>query len=209
MSPTSSPGQPASLCTLADSRSSSATMSGCAQLRLRDSRITCQVGAVDRQCFGAGDAALGVEADHAGRHRRRQHLAAEQLLGAQLGIVGIGERRQRLGIDTALVLRQRCGGAGESRGQQQEQRENQARGHRGTLRRTACQGQSQLVDQARAGAVRPAMRAAQISSPALPGPRGFPLVQMIGQRQRHAVAELRFRKFVLGVEQDAAVAAIG
>ena len=44
MSPTRMPGQPASLCTFADRRSSNATISGCAQLRLRDSRITCQVG---------------------------------------------------------------------------------------------------------------------------------------------------------------------
>ena len=43
MSPTRIPGQPASLCALTDSRFSSATRSGCAQLRLRDSRITCQV----------------------------------------------------------------------------------------------------------------------------------------------------------------------
>jgi hypothetical protein len=46
MSPTNSPGQPATLCTLADNRSNRAIMSGCAQLRLRDSRITCQVSPV-------------------------------------------------------------------------------------------------------------------------------------------------------------------
>ena len=72
--------------------------------------------AIDRQRFGAGDAALGIEADHARRHRRRQHLAAEQFLGAELRIVGIGQRRQRLWIDAALVLRQRRGGADDGCG---------------------------------------------------------------------------------------------
>ena len=43
MSPTRRPGQPASLRALAASRSTSATRSGWPQLRLRDSRITCQV----------------------------------------------------------------------------------------------------------------------------------------------------------------------
>src|SRR5258705_10267785 len=43
MSPTSSPRQPATSCALTDNRSSRATISGCAQLRLRDSRMTCQV----------------------------------------------------------------------------------------------------------------------------------------------------------------------
>ena len=124
MSPTRIPGQPASLCALADSRFSSATMSGWPQLRLRDSRITCQVSPLIGIALGAGDAALGIEADHPRRHRRRQHLAGEQLLGADLGIVGIGQRRQRLWIDAALVLRQRGGGAGDDGGATAGERES-------------------------------------------------------------------------------------
>ena len=64
--------------------------------------------AVDRQPLGAGDAAMGVEAEHARAFRGgRQIFAGEQFLGAEFWIVGIGERRQRLWIDRALVLRQR------------------------------------------------------------------------------------------------------
>ena len=137
MSPTRIPGQPASLCTLADSRSSSATMSGCAQLRLRDSRITCQVVAVDRQCFGARDAALGVEADHARRHRGRQHLAAEQFLCASLGSLGLASGGSGFGSTLPLS----CASAAEApttAADSSRKSENQARGHRVTLRRTAC-----------------------------------------------------------------------
>jgi hypothetical protein len=36
----------------------------------------------------------------------------------------------------------------------------------------------------------------------------LPIVQMIGQRQRHAVGQLGFGKFFPGTEQDAPVAAI-
>ena len=38
--------------------------------------------------------------------------------------------------------------------------------------------------------------------------RSIPLPQMIRQRQRHAVAQFGLRDFVLGVEEDAAVAAV-
>jgi hypothetical protein len=37
---------------------------------------------------------------------------------------------------------------------------------------------------------------------------GLALVQMVGQRQRHAMAQRRFGKIVLRVQQDASVAAI-
>ena len=68
--------------------------------------------AIDRQAFGARDAAMGVEADHARLVRgRRQIFAGEQFLGADLGIVGIGKRRQRLCVDRAFVLRPRGGAA--------------------------------------------------------------------------------------------------
>jgi hypothetical protein len=88
--------------------------------------------AVDRQPFRARDAAMGIEAVHTRRHRRRQHLAAEQLLGGDLGIVGIVERRQRSWVDRALVLRQRASGAGDGyHGQERDQ--NQAGYHRFTL----------------------------------------------------------------------------
>jgi len=50
------------------------------------------VAAIDRQTFGAGDAALGIEADHPCRHRRRQHLAARTTPWRDFWIVGIGER---------------------------------------------------------------------------------------------------------------------
>ena len=55
----------------------------------------------------ARKAALGIEADHPRRHLSGEQLAAEQLLGAELGIVRIGKRRQWFRIDAALVLRQR------------------------------------------------------------------------------------------------------
>src|SRR5882757_5909998 len=42
----------------------------------------------------------------------------------------------------------------------------------------------------------------------LSDPRGFALVEMIGQRQRHAVAQRRSGRFVAGVQEDASVAAI-
>ena len=58
--------------------------------------------AVDRHRDGAGEAALGVEADRARLQRRRRGAAAEQFLGGRLRIVGIGERRQRLRIDACL-----------------------------------------------------------------------------------------------------------
>jgi hypothetical protein len=68
--------------------------------------------AVDRQALRAGDAAMGVEADHARLvGLRRQIFARKQFLGADLGVVRIGQRRQRLRIDGALVLRQRGRGA--------------------------------------------------------------------------------------------------
>ena len=60
-------GQPAPCGALAASRSSSATRSGWPQLRLRDSRITCQVSPLIGSAFAAGDAALGIEADRARR----------------------------------------------------------------------------------------------------------------------------------------------
>jgi hypothetical protein len=75
---------------------------------------------------------MGIEPVHARRHRRRQHLAAEQLLGGDLGIVGIGERRQRLWIDRALVLRPCARGIGGDH-QYDERDQNQARVHRITL----------------------------------------------------------------------------
>ena len=87
--------------------------------------------AIDRQRIRTRDAALGVEADHARRHRRRQDLAAEQFLCAQFWIVGIGQRWQRLWIDAALVLCQR-GGAGNHGGYQQGNK-NQAGIHWITL----------------------------------------------------------------------------
>src|ERR1700730_15228732 len=88
--------------------------------------------AVDRQRFGGGGGALGVEPDHGRRRRRRQHLAAEQLLRAEFWIVGIGQRRQRFWVDTALVLRQRDGGTGDRDGDQEEEG-NQAEVHWITL----------------------------------------------------------------------------
>src|SRR5262249_17349212 len=66
--------------------------------------------AVDRQRLRAGEAAVRVEADRAGREAGRGRLAAEQFLGRQLWIVRIGERRQRLWLERALVLRRRGGG---------------------------------------------------------------------------------------------------
>ena len=85
--------------------------------------------AVDRQSLRACDAAMGVEAEHARRHRRRQHLASEQFLGGDLGIVGIGQRRQRFQVDGALVLRPCRGGIGEAQ-QNQKRDQNQAGRHR-------------------------------------------------------------------------------
>src|SRR5258706_1238818 len=85
--------------------------------------------AIDRQRFRTGNAALGVEADHVRRHRRRQDLAAEQLPGAEFRIVWIGQRRQRRCIDAALVLLQLGGGIGQDGGKQQGE-ENQAGVHR-------------------------------------------------------------------------------
>ena len=88
--------------------------------------------AVDRQSLRARDAAMGIEPVHACRHRRRQHLAAEQFLGGDFGIVGVGERRQRFRVDRALVLRPRaCGVDGGHYGDERDQ--NQARVHRITL----------------------------------------------------------------------------
>src|SRR5437899_9719879 len=88
--------------------------------------------AVDRQAFRARDAAMGIESEHARRHRRRQYLAAEQLLGADIGIVWVGERRQRFWIDRALVLRP-CARSIDGGHQGYEWDQNQARVHRLTL----------------------------------------------------------------------------
>ena len=65
--------------------------------------------AVDGQRRRAGDAAVGIEADHLGRPGARQHLAPEHFLCRRLGIVGMGERRQRLRVERAQVLRERRG----------------------------------------------------------------------------------------------------
>ena len=88
--------------------------------------------AIDRQSLGARDAAMGIEAEHLRRQRRRQYLAAEQFLGADPGIVGVGNRRQRFGIDAALVLRPGRGGSGEA-DRNQQRNQNQAGCHRITL----------------------------------------------------------------------------
>ena len=83
-----------------------------AKVRLR--HIPYRGSAPALQGLVAGDAAMGVKAEHARRHRRRQHLAAEQLLGGDLRIVRVGKRRQRLRIDRALVLRPcACGSGGD------------------------------------------------------------------------------------------------
>src|SRR6202034_2283754 len=60
----------------------------------------------------------------------------EQFLGAQFGIVGIGQRRQRLRIDATLVLRERGGGADDGCGCEEEG-ENRAEIHEGTLYRAS------------------------------------------------------------------------
>ena len=67
----------------------------------------CLAGAVALPINGAGETALGIEADGARLQTRRRSLAAEQLLGRGGGIVGLGEGRQRLRIEGALVLRAR------------------------------------------------------------------------------------------------------
>ena len=86
-----------------------------------------------RQGLRAGDAALGIEADHPRRPGCGEDLAAEQLLGADLGIIGMGQRRQRFGVDAALVLRPPGLRAGEGCGDQ-ERHQKAAGVHRITLR---------------------------------------------------------------------------
>ena len=108
MSPTSMPGQPASLCAFCGKPLHQRDHVGMRPVAIARQPHHLPGVAVDRQPFRARDAAMGIEAEHARRHRRRQHLAAEQLLGADLGIVGVGQRRQRLWVDRALVLRP-CG----------------------------------------------------------------------------------------------------
>ena len=108
MSPTRSPCQPVPSAPWPRSARGSAI-----ELRMAPVAIARQPHhlpglAVDRQRDGAGETALGVEADRA----RLQAAPASRLrpnssLAGCLGIVGIGERRQRLRIDRALVLRGR------------------------------------------------------------------------------------------------------
>ena len=77
--------------------------------------------AVDRQRHAAGEAAVGVVADRARRHRGRRGLAAEQFLGRGFRIVRMFERRQRLRVHGAEVLR----GRGAAGGHQQDQASDQ------------------------------------------------------------------------------------
>src|SRR5262245_59074610 len=62
---------------------------------------------LDRQCHRTGEASLGIETDRPRLHRSRSRLAAEQLLGRNVGVVRIGERRQRPRVKRPFVLRPR------------------------------------------------------------------------------------------------------
>src|SRR5262249_9625912 len=55
--------------------------------------------AVDRRCNGPRQTAFGVEADGARGKGGGRRLAAEQLPGRRVGIVGLGKWWQRLGSD--------------------------------------------------------------------------------------------------------------
>src|SRR5579864_7812681 len=92
--------------------------------------------AVDRQRLRTGDAAMGIEADHPRRHRCGEDLAAEQFLGADLGILRVGERRQRFWIDASLVLRERGGGADLESESKEERNEDGTEIHGGILHHT-------------------------------------------------------------------------
>ena len=105
MSPTSKPGQPI-FGALSARRSSERTSSGWPQLRLRDSRITCQVLPLIGSAIAAGKAAA------CSRSRSTRAckgagvgLRPNSSRAGSLRIVRIGQRRQRLGIDAAPVLR--------------------------------------------------------------------------------------------------------
>ena len=106
-------------------------MSGCPQLRLRDSRITCQVSPLIGIALRACDAALDIGADHPRRHRRRQQLAGEQFLGADFRDPWDWPAAAAAWGRRCPVLRRRCGGADDGGGDQEE--EKGAEVHRFTL----------------------------------------------------------------------------
>ena len=101
-SPASRPSAPCSA-----KRSRNFTRSGWPQLRLRDSRMTCQLAPLTGRAMPPARQPRGIETDGARGERGRRGLAAEQILRRGLRILRIGERRQRRGIDGAAVLRAR------------------------------------------------------------------------------------------------------
>ena len=97
MSPTRRPGQPLIDGTrLGEKRSRNEIRAGLPQLRLRDSRITCQASPLIGRAFAAGEAALGVEADRARLQvGRLQRTRPNSLFGRHdAGAAGFGQRGQ-------------------------------------------------------------------------------------------------------------------
>src|ERR1700761_5848901 len=102
MSPTRMPGQPASLWALTDRRSSSAIMSGYPQLRLRDSRMTCQVSPVIGISTAPATQPLEYSPITLAGCAEGSNFRANSCLAAILGSAGCSSGGSGLGVTVPL-----------------------------------------------------------------------------------------------------------
>ncbi len=195
------------LCALADSRSSSATRSGWPQLRLRDSRITCQVVAVDRQRLARRRCSHG--------HRSRSPASASPRAAPCGRTVPWRRAWDRSGLASGgsgfgSTVPLSCAHAPRRGGDHQ--------GRSGIRIRRDVIGSlysSEGIDGIGTARTGPEQHHAAIKRicdadgvTTVPTPARLALSQMIRQRQRHAVAQRGLGQLVRSVEENAAVAAV-